>query len=100
MAILLGSPTKCDECGTTLADMVSSYNKIPTEDLTCYITELDRKKALVQLASGGGECRLMKNALRTAMCSLIMGFLVDSIYYGRRVDGEQVRLKGVIFHFG
>ena len=81
MARILGAPEKCDECGTTLWDMVNMYKKVPTEDLTFRVYR--KEKYILQSASGGGDCRLMKNACRSAICSLVLGFYKDTQYYGR-----------------
>ncbi len=79
VALLLGSPKICEECDTTIDDMVACYNDVPTSDLTCYVFKETEDglghtipRQLVQLASGGGECRDMKEKLRIAMCALIM----------------------------
>jgi len=53
-----------------LAEYAASY-KPPGEDLTISIDESDGLK-IVQLASGGGEARELKEALRRAMCRLVI----------------------------
>ncbi len=55
-------PKMCNRCGTTLEEMVRRYKKIPTGDLTFYLDE--NRPILYQTASGGGDCRKMKDGLR------------------------------------
>lgn len=86
LALFFGSPEKCEECGTILDDMISAYDEIPSEDATCYITDWGDQKALAQLASGGGNCRYMKNAVRTAFISLIISDRAHHEYDGSGVD--------------
>ena len=68
---------RCDECDTTLSGMVSCYEGAPTEDLTLRVYDYEDEVLIVQTASGGGECRDMKEACRFAFMRLFVEGAMD-----------------------
>ncbi len=65
-------PLVCSECQATLSDVAGCYKKIPTEDLTLRFEVIHDDPYVVQWASGGGDCRVMKEAVRIVVQRHIM----------------------------
>ncbi len=65
-------PLTCSECQTTLSEFAGCYEKIPTEDLTLRFSVIRDDPCVVQVASAGGDCRVMKEAIRIVVQRHIM----------------------------
>jgi len=64
--------SRCDECGTEINDIVDQYKTIPSEDLTIRFYDREYEYMIIQTASGGGDCRTMKEATRQAFQLLFL----------------------------
>ena len=62
----------CAECGTELNEIISQYETLPTEDLTLRVYDYDEEITISQVASGGSQCRDMKEAARFAFITLFL----------------------------
>jgi len=59
-----GSPDECGECGATLQEFVNQYKTIPSDDFTIRFELINGIAYCSQNATGGGDCRRIKDALR------------------------------------
>ena len=64
--------SRCNECGTEINDLVDMYKQIPSEDLTIRFYDEEYVWMIIQTASGGGQCRDMKEACRKAFQLLFL----------------------------
>lgn len=73
--------TICSQCKTTLQELIDLYKNIPTEDLTLRVSD----GRINQSASGGGDCRDMKEQVRKAFINYFKSANPDVIVKWRIV---------------